>query len=166
MMMKDKKFTAWSATYCMTYDNQAGINVGSCFFNCRAKESTWYFISVISPTSNESERFKWVDYICGERWNRDRRFCGKCQDDYYPLVYSYNMKYIECVNIKLNWLKYVIAAFLPLTFFFFLILGLWISVYSPQLDAFIIFSLSTSANIRIIIYIIQMSPFSLILWFI
>ena len=93
------------------------------------------------------------EVMCGERWNRDGRFCGKCIDSYYPLAYSYNMKCVECTNsMNYNWLKFMISAFVPLTVFFFLILAFGIKAYSPQLDAFIIFAqlFSTPANIRIV----------------
>jgi hypothetical protein len=55
--------------------------------------------------------------------------------------------------MKFNWLKFVISAFIPLTFFFFLILVFGVKAYSPQLDAFTIVAqiISTPASIRIVL---------------
>ena len=136
--------------YCMTYDNQTGVTVGSCFTNCFMNKSSMSFQLYFRVPMNHSDL---NEVMCGERWNRDGKFCGKCKDGYYPLVYSYNMKCIKCANAKYNWFKFVISAFVPLTFFFFLILIFGVKAYSPQLDAFIIFAqiFSTPANIRIVI---------------
>ena len=135
--------------YCMTLDNQTGVTVGSCFTNCRLRKSDMSFQLYLRVPVNCSDL---NEVMCGERWNRDGKFCGKCKDDHYPLVYSYNMKCVKCTNMKFNWLKFLISAFIPLTIFFFLILVFGIKAYSPQLDAFIIFAqiISTPANIRII----------------
>ena len=135
--------------YCMTYDNQTGVTVGSCFTNCRLKKSNMSFQLYLRVPTNRSDL---NEVMCGERWNRDGRFCGKCKDDYYPLVYSYDMKCVKGTNMKFNWLIFVTSAFIPLTIFFFLILSFGIKAYSPQLDAFVIFAqtFSTPANVRII----------------
>ena len=135
--------------YCMTYDNQTGVTVGSCFSNCFLNKSSMSFKLYFRVPMNHSDL---NEVMCGERWNRDGQFCGKCKDGYYPLVYSYNMKCIKCANAKYNWFKFVISAFVPLTFFFFLILVFGVKAYSPQLDAFIIVAqmISTPANIRIV----------------
>ena len=121
--------------YCMTYDNQTGVTVGSCFTNCFLNKSSMSFKLYFRVPMNHSDL---NEVMCREHWNRDGQFCGKCKDGYYPLVYSYNMKCIKCANAKYNWFKFVISAFVPLTFFSFLILIFGVKAYSPQLDAFII----------------------------
>ena len=42
------------ACYCMTYDNQTGINVGSCFTNCHVKRSNHSFQSYLRLPMNHS----------------------------------------------------------------------------------------------------------------
>ena len=106
--------------YCMTYDNQTGITVGGCFISCGLKRSDISFRLYQRVPKNCSDI---NEIMCRKRWNRDGKFCGKCKDGYYPLVYSYNMKCVKCNNTKFNWLKFIISAFLLLTFLF-LFLGL------------------------------------------
>ena len=54
--------------------------------------------------------------------NRTGKLCGRCLPDHYPLVYSYNMNCILCPHARWNWLRYIMAAYLPLTLFYLLIL--------------------------------------------
>ena len=135
--------------YCMTYDDELGITTGTCFTNCiliESKISFHMFFKVPSDVNQLNE------VMCGERWNRTGRLCGECKDEHYPLVYSYDMRCVNCTRADVyNWIKYVSSAFLPLTIFFVLILGFGISASSPQLEAFIIFAqvISTPANVRI-----------------
>ena len=86
-------------------------------------------------------------------WNRGGRLCGKCKDNYHPLVYSYDMKCMQCKGMKYNWLTFIIVAFLPLTLFFVFIISCGINASSPQLEAFVVYAqtIATPANIRIIL---------------
>ncbi len=55
-------------------------------------------------------------YSCG-RMNRDSVLCGQCLPGYSPLLYSYEMKCINCTgeNMTYNWIKYIAVAYIPLT---------------------------------------------------
>ena len=74
------------------------------------------------------------DFMCGLKaeLNRTGTLCGKCQDGYYPLVYSFDMTCVQCPNGKSNWWKLVLAAFLPLTIFCIIILFFKINVVSSR----------------------------------
>ena len=98
---------------CMTYDDTLGTVVGECITNCfnsNLNESYRYYYRL---PSNLSELNK---AMCEDHWNRGGRLCGKCKDGYHPLVYSYDIKCVECKNANYNWLSFIVAAFIPLTF--------------------------------------------------
>ena len=77
-------------------------------------------------------------HSCG-RLNRDSTLCGKCLPGYSPLLYSYEMKCMNCTgeNMTYNWIKYIAVAYIPLTFFFFCVVGFKFSGTSPWMKAFI-----------------------------
>ena len=140
--------------YCMTHDNQTGIAVGSCFSNCvLVKKSVIVSLNFEMYYQVPLDPHDLNDAMCGDRWNRSGRFCGKCKDGYYPLVYSYDMKCINCTDANYNWLKFMVAAFVPLTFFFILVLSFGISATSPPLDVFVMFAqtIAIPANVRMVL---------------
>ena len=83
------------------------------------------------------------EYLCGP-YNRTGTLCGKCQDGLYPLVYSLDMTCAECPDGKSNWWKFVLAAFLPLTVFFFIVLVFNINVTSSHFQGFIWYAQGTA----------------------
>ena len=107
--------------YCMTHDNQLGIAVGSCSTNCAIRASNTSIGSYTLLPSNISQL---NEVMCGERWNRNNRFCGKCKDGYYQSVYSYGFSCVKCTNSELvhNWGKFIAFAFVSLTIFYILAL--------------------------------------------
>ena len=80
-------------------------------------------------------------------YSRDGQLCGQCRKGFAPLVYSYNMSCMNCTNPANNWLKYITAAFLPLTFFFVILIAFRIRVTSALLNTFILFSQTVTATI-------------------
>ena len=142
---------------CMTLDDHLGVAVGSCFTNCYLGNSNSTFEMYYQLPANPSELNA---LLCEKHWNRGGRFCGKCRDGYYPLVYAYDMKCSKCMDSKYNWLKFVIKAFVPLTVFFIFIVSTGISASSPQLDAFVVYAqtVATPANVRIILEAIHDRP--------
>ena len=86
--------------------------------------------------------------------------CGSCEEGYSPLVYSYDLQCFNCTDSHYNWIKYVTAAFVPLTVFFIVILWCRISATSPKLYAFVNFSqnVTFSANVRLILAAIASYP--------
>lgn len=149
--------------YCMSYVKETGTVVGSCSANCILEKKflnvsfqMYYQVPVNPLHLNEA--------LCGERWNRSGRFCGKCRDGHYPLVYSYDMNCIECTttDLKYNWVKFVLVAFVPLTFFFVFILSFGISATSPPLDAFVLFAqtIATPANVRLLLEGVESEKYS------
>lgn len=107
--------------YCMTYDNQLGIIVGSCSTNCIVSPSNTSFGSYTLLPSNISQL---NEAMCGKHWNRNGKLCGKCKEGYYQSVYSYRLDCVKCAdsNLAHNWGKYIAFAFVSLTMFYILAL--------------------------------------------
>ena len=120
--------------HCMTYDDSVkAIVVGSCPYGCGYfndsgnNRGTYHQLPLNITNLNHG--------MCG-RLNRDYRLCSKCVDDYTPLVYSYDLKCVKCSS-KYNWLKYVAVAYIPLTFFYFIVVLFRIDATEPYLYGFV-----------------------------
>jgi hypothetical protein len=112
------------AMNCITYDKESDtFEAGKCFFNNHIGAFTKYPMSI-----SEVDEF-----LCGRLFNRTGTLCGKCKDDHYPLAYSFDMNCVKCPNGKTNWWKYILAAYLPLTIFYLIVLTFKINVASSSL---------------------------------
>ena len=65
-----------------------------------------------------------LNYELCDEYNREGQLCGECKEGFGPPVYSYTFSCVKCQesDFKLNLLKYIAAAFIPLTVFFFLVI--------------------------------------------
>ena len=118
--------------YCMTYDSESNeTQLGRCVYGCGHKTDTVFYTL---PSNTD----KLNSNSCG-RMNRDSTLCGKCLPGYSPLLYSYEMKCMNCTgeNMTYNWIKYIAVAYIPLTFFFFFVLIFKFNGTSPLLKNFI-----------------------------
>ena len=136
--------------FCLTIDEKADtLEAGRCLYNYNTYNGTYKVLP-----RNKS---KLNDFVCGieARLNRTGTLCGKCQDGYYPLAYSFNMTCVQCPNGKSNWWKFVLAAFLPLTIFCIIILLFKINVVSSRFQGFLFYSqvISMPAMMRVIIFL-------------
>ena len=135
--------------YCMTYNESTGVVAGPCFYNCenvpKGQGDTLYH-----PLPHRVEELN--SAMCGQ-FHRGGQLCGSCEEGYSPLVYSYDLQCFNCTDSHYNWIKYVTAAFVPLTVFFIIVLWCRVSAISPQLYAFVNFSqnIAFPANMRIIL---------------
>ena len=135
--------------YCLTLDEDADtLEVGHCLYNYK----TYHGLYNDLP-QNKS---KLKDYMCDKQveLHRTGTLCGKCQDGYYPLAYSFNMTCVQCPNGKSNWWKFVLAAFLPLTAFCIIILIFKINVVSSRFQSFLFYSqmISMPAIMRVLMF--------------
>ena len=82
--------------------------------------------------------------------NKTGTLCGRCLPDHYPLAYSYNANCILCPHARWNWLRYIMAAYLPLTLFYLLILFFKINTTTSHLFAVVYCcqTLTVPLNIR------------------
>ena len=116
---------------CVTLDGEESTDLlaGNCF---RPLKSTTSHAHV--GFEQLSESIYQLDAMMCRPLNRTGTLCGSCLPDHYPLAYSYNMACTRCSNARWNWVKYIMAAYLPLTLFYFLILFFKINTTSSQLS--------------------------------
>ena len=139
--------------YCMTYNNFTGPVVGACFYNCvhSALNDSLYDLL-------PSDITKLNNCMCGHL-NREGQLCGKCIEGYSTPVYSYELKCVQCFTSPFNWVKYILAAFLPLTVFFVLVVSCRLSATSPKLLAFVFFSQSIAMGANVRILLAELDPY-------
>ena len=125
---------------CLTYNkNKHVTEVGRCIFT-NIKSNSPY--TVLPRSLSELD-----DFMCGKLFNRTGTLCGKCKDGHYPLVYSFDMNCIQCPNGKANWWKYLLAAYLPLTIFYLIVLLFKINAASSSLYPFVFYAQMVSAPV-------------------
>ena len=71
-------------------------------------------------------------------YKREGRLCGKCKEGLSPLVYSYELRCVNCTNPGLNVVKFVAVAFVPLTMFYLFVVFFKFNANSPALQAYIL----------------------------
>ena len=122
---------------CLTYNKDKHVTeVGWCIFTNIKTNSSY---TVLPRSLSELD-----DFMCGKLFNRTGTLCGKCKDGHYPLVYSFDMNCIQCPNGKANWWKYLLAAYLPLTIFYLVVLLFKINVASSNLYPFLFYAQTVS----------------------
>lgn len=134
--------------YCATFDGIAHEMVaGSCYFNCENNKNVFHDV-LYHNISNI------IDDVC-QNFNREGMLCGSCMKDHYPLVYSFDLKCVNCTNGSDhgNWVRFIAVATIPSTVLFVMILFFRISITSSYLHGFVLFSqgISIPASMRIIL---------------
>lgn len=120
--------------YCMTADNDknpVSPLVGVCLYSCLGNVSRYYkFYSSIMPRSV----LNITAATCGY-YHRDGVMCGKCMENYGLPAYSYDIKCVKCPES--NWLKYIAAAYIPLTIFCFIVIIFRLSATSGAVMGYV-----------------------------
>ena len=125
---------------CITYnEEECLIEVGRCIYTAYDGKKMYTKI----PRSLSELNY----FMCGKNYSRTGTLCGKCEDGYSLLAYSFDVNCIKCQKGKANWWKYVLAAYLPLTVFYFVILIFKINVTSSRLYPFVIYAQAVSLPI-------------------
>ena len=131
--------------YCMSYNqDMSALVVGNCYYSCdqpTVRKSPYF-----SLPSNAS---KLESTLCQE-YHREGQLCGRCNSNFTPPVYSYNLDCAQCSDYDHNWAKYLAVAFLPLTVFFVIVITFRVSTTSGSMNGFILVSQisSTPAILR------------------
>jgi len=139
--------------YCVTLDARDDtIVAGYCILTAKSSMITSPAVlnAVYKPVSvNISILNQSLCHVHG----RTGDLCGRCAAGHYPLAYSYSLTCIPCPNAKLNWLKYIMAAYLPLTAFCVIILFFKVHITSSHLFAVIYYCqvLSTPCLLQLIL---------------
>ena len=121
---------------CATFNEEKKVVLaGACFYGCKGQSNK--NSNVYHPLPRTGKALN--DVMC-KSFNRTETLCGRCLPDHYPLAYSFNMTCILCPHANRNWWRYVIAAYLPLTLFYIIILFFKINIISSHLFAIVVVS--------------------------
>ena len=136
--------------YCVTFDEETNATlVGSCIYNC--KHLVHNGTVLYSPLPNSIHQ---LNKAC-DSLNRTGALCGRCKSGHYPLAYSLNWTCIKCPHARTNWVRYIAAAYLPLTVFCILILFFKVKIASSHfyhvVCAFQLVSMPVAVQIWIIV---------------
>ena len=138
---------------CVTYDVKTNSTiVGSCYYNCmNGKEDAYTWLPENPETLINGS-------VC-TRFHRAGSLCGDCEEEHSPFVLSYNLSCVKCPDGHKNWWKFFFVAFVPLTFFYFIVLLFNINVTSTRLHGVVWYSqaLSFPVLVRLILPIISLS---------
>ena len=112
---------------------------------------------LLPPNKSELIRF---DGLCIDFYHRRGQLCGACEENYTLPVYSYYLGCIKCEDYKYGWVKFIAAAFLPLTIFYVLVIIFRISVTLSSLNGFVLVSqiMATPSFIRTLYSHNQVNP--------
>ena len=128
--------------YCATYNiEESLVQAGKCIFKCGnyTKENSGELYHPLPQNGVILNKTECADM------NRTGALCGRCQDNHYPLAYSFSLVCVQCHHIHWNWARYIMAAYLPLTLFYLIVLFLKVNVVSGHLHHVVFFSQVMSA---------------------
>ena len=149
------KETFLLSCYCMTYDSTSSeLIVGACIYGCFFRNMTGLAKGPYRRLPQNVSDLNTA--ICGPLY-RQGRLCGQCMENFFPPVYSYDVRCVNCSNTQYNGLKYVAVAFLPLTALYFIVVIFRISISSAPFHIFVQVSqgIGVPAMVRIILAIIK-----------
>ena len=86
--------------------------------------------------------------LCGH-FHRKGQLCGECEDKYTLPVYSYDPGCVKCDDFENGWIKFIAAAFLPLTIFYIIAILFRISATSSALNGYVLVSQLAAISARI-----------------
>ena len=162
----DKKWkSAILDCHCATYDEDTRSTfAGSCFYNCENHHSRTKNDLVYYPLPKKADMLS-NKSVC-TYFNRKGLLCGDCEDGHSPLVLSYNLSCVECPAGHKNWWKFILVAFVPLTFFYLFIVLFNINVTSSRLHGVVFFSQAVSIPLftRVILNAIVQTHHPFVKW--
>ena len=124
--------------YCVTFNTEKDlVEIGKCIYNCNHHKKELIDYIYRNLPKNVS---KMNEVMCGNQFNRNGTLCGMCKDGYFPQVYSFNLTCVECPHGGVNWWKFLLSAFLPLTIFYFIVVFFKINTTYSHLHCFIYYS--------------------------
>ena len=142
--------------HCMTYNKDHNVVLGKCFFGCYRSNSGKDLIRYPVPSDVSELNYE----VCGN-YSRTGQSCGNCIEGYTPLAYSYELRCMNCTGSAVsNWMKYLTAAFLPLTGFYIIVIVFKISATAPQLYGFVTYcqAMSTPVVVRSVLAEVAFRP--------
>ena len=126
--------------HCLTYSEEfQEVFLSSCMYNCKLKSQSVMFYKIPQNVSL-------LNQVCGI-YNREGVGCSHCMKGYGIAVYSYDYFCVKCEDYKLNWLKYIAVAYLPVTTLYLLALGGRITLINNVLFGYVLFGQLVSTPI-------------------
>ena len=123
--------------YLMTYNEAEDIvEAGQAIYGWRRKHFNHGTKKTLYYTVNKNRSY--LNHDACDRFNREGRLCGRCKDGYSPLVYTYILSCVNCSNARFNEVKFIGAAFIPLTMFYFFVVFFKFNANAPALQAYIV----------------------------
>ena len=123
---------------CVTYNNKSDLlEIGSCIYNCGRIHKSDLSDKLYHPLPENVNDLD--ETMCGKIFNRSGTLCGSCKEGFYSLVDSFDMTCVKCPQGKSNWWKFVLAVFVPVTIFYFVVLFLRINATSSHLHGFVFY---------------------------
>ena len=124
--------------FCVTTNGQGKTFLGSCFYNCANNAVKSVLATVYKPLP---PRIKDLNANMCSSFNRTGTLCGDCEVNKSSLLaYSFDLKCVECPDGTKNWWKYIFAAYVPLTFFYLIVLFFKINANSSHLHGYVFYS--------------------------
>ncbi len=121
--------------YCVTYNSSENLfELGPCIYKCGMSYNKFSYYQM--PVEID----EWNNFTCG-LFHRSGTLCAKCEEsrNLYSRAYSYDMTCIRCSGSYTELLKYILAAFAPLTVFCSLILFFRVNVYSSSMQGYVLY---------------------------
>lgn len=117
--------------YCANFDEEEiVVQFGACIF----------IPGCVPGVTNASKHGVQSQQYCCKDFGRTGTLCGRCLPDHYLLAYSFGINCIPFPNAHWNWVKYIVAAYLPLTLFYFIVVLPKINILSGLLNPVVLFS--------------------------
>ena len=123
--------------FCFMVFDSNGVNT-TLLGTCPYGESQWLPRNFSMSQIYEDSR------LCSF-YNRTGQLCGECAENYTLPGYSYYLGCVKCNNYNNGWIKFIVAAFLPLTIFYIIVITFRILVTSSTLNAFVMVSQITAS---------------------
>ena len=143
-----KLISAIRVCHCATYDRQTNSTyAGTCFYNCNFMHHSAKIYHNVIYRELPREPLVLLNASACTYFHRTGLLCGECEPGHSPLVLSYNLGCVECPDGHKNWWKFVVAAFLPLTLFYFFVVFFSINVTSSRLHGVVWFGQTFSTPI-------------------
>ena len=109
--------------YCPSYDRETEVTViGSCLRHLNRSFPDNPLVGDIVLYQIIPDHVESLNNKTCKCLNKTGILCGSCLPGHYPLAYSFSINCIPCPSAKMNWLWYIMAAYLPLTFMYLFIL--------------------------------------------
>ena len=123
--------------YCATYNKEKSLlQVGKCIYS-HLNTTVLSTDTSYHPLPNDGDN---LNATACSYWNRTGALCGRCLPQQYISAYSYNSNCTHCHHVIWNWFRYIMAAYLPLTLFYFVVLFFKVNVVAGSLHAVVLSS--------------------------